>query len=498
MALINTSGETHSEDMTGEVLEHNQLLMGGKWLKAHFRSLIQVFSANTEFVIGSVPDADPVDVDSAVQAARTAFDDPAGWSHWEPTARADVMRLLADAIETSADEIARRVSDQNGMPIFMSTAAEAHVPSQILRYYADLISGQATEELRESSGGGSTLVRRVPVGVIAAVAPWNFPNIMAALKYAPALAAGCTVVLKPSPETVLDAILLGEAAQQAGMPPGVFNILFGGREAGARLVSHPGVDKVSFTGSTATGRQIGAVCGELLRPVTLELGGKSAAIILDDADLDLQRIARRLATALFANNGQTCFLTSRVLAPHGRYDEVVDVIAALAESLTVGDPLDPATQVGPLVSRRQRDRVEGYIAKGLAEGARLVVGGGRPARLDTGWFVEPTVFADVDNSHTIAREEIFGPVVTITRYSDDDDAVRIANDSEYGLAATIWTESAERGTNMAKRVSAGTVGINDYEADIHSPTSMVKASGLGVKFGPESLLSYQRFQSVYL
>ena len=280
-------------------------------------------------LIGVVPDSDAVDVDSAVQAARTAFDDPAGWSQWEPTARADVMRLLADAIETRADEIARRVSDQNGMPIFMSTAAEAHVPSQILRYYADLICTEATEELRGSSSGGNTLVRRVPVGVVAAVAPWNFPNIMAALKYAPALAAGCTVVLKPSPETVLDAILLGEAAQQAGMPPGVFNILFGGREAGARLVSHPGVDKVSFTGSTATGRQIGAVCGELLRPVTLELGGKSAAIILDDADLDLHRIARQLATALFANNGQTCFLTSRVLAPHSRYDEVVDVIAVL-------------------------------------------------------------------------------------------------------------------------------------------------------------------------
>ena len=382
------------------------------------------------------------------------------------------------------------------MPIFMSTAAEAHVPSQILRYYADLVSGQATEELRESSGGGSTLVRRVPVGVIAAVAPWNFPNIMAALKYAPALAAGCTVVLKPSPETVLDAILLGEAALQAGMPPGVFNILFGGREAGARLVSHPGVDKVSFTGSTATGRQIGAVCGGLLRPVTLELGGKSAAIILDDADLDLQRIARQLATALFANNGQTCFLRLAFLLraslrrgrrrhrrprriPHG------------------GDPLDPATQVGPLVSRRQRDRVEGYIAKGLAEGARLVVGGGRP-RPDTGWFVEPTVFADVDNSHTIAREEIFGPVVTITPTSDDDDAVRIANDSEYGLAATIWTESAERGVSVARRVNSGTVGINDYVTDLHSPTSMIKASGLGVKFGPESLLSYQRFQSIYL
>ena len=391
MSLVNTSGGPRTDDATSEVVVHHHLLVKGEWRKPYSSSLIQVLSANTEQLIGSVPDADPVDVDSAVQAARTAFDDPTGWSHWEPAARAETMRTPADQIDERSAEIARRVSDQNGMPIFMSTAAEAHVPSQILRYYADSICTDATEELRGSSSGGNTLVRRVPVGVVAAVAPWNLPNIISALKYALALAAGCTVELMPSPETGLDAILLGEAAQQTGMPPGVFNILFGRREAGARLVSHPGVDKVSFTGSTATGRQIGAVCGELLRPVTLELGGKSAPTILDDADLDLQRIARQLATALFANNGQTCFLTSRVLAPHGRYDEVVDVIAALAESIKVGDSLDPATQVGPLVSRRQRDRVEGYIAKGLAEGARLVVGGGRPARLDTGWFVEPTV-----------------------------------------------------------------------------------------------------------
>jgi aldehyde dehydrogenase (NAD+) len=477
-------------------IEQHRLLLGGEWRKPHSSSRIQVFSANTERLIGSVPDSDAIDVDTAVHAARVAFDDPAGWSHWEPTARADAMRRLAEHIEETSAEIARRVSDQNGMPLFLSTAAEAHTPSEILRYFADLVCRQATGELRESSSGGRTLVRRVPVGVVAAVAPWNFPNIMAALKYAPALAAGCTVVLKPSPETVLDAILVGEAALQAGMPPGVFNILPGGATTGSHLVAHTGVDKVSFTGSTATGRHIGEVCGRLLRPVTLELGGKSAAIILDDAELDLERITR-LTHALFANNGQTCFLTSRVLAPRSRYDEVVGVIAALAESLTVGHSLDPATQVGPLVNRRQRDRVEGYIAKGVAEGARLVVGGGRP-RQRTGWFVEPTVFADVDNSHTIAREEIFGPVVTITPYGDDDDAVRIANDSEYGLAGTIWTESAQRGLVMARRLNTGTVGINDYVADFHSPTSMIKASGLGVKFGPESLLSYQRFQSVYM
>ena len=313
MSAINMPGGVRTDN---DVVEHHHLLVGGIWRKPHSRNRIRVFSANTEQLIGVVPDSDAVDVDSAVEAARAAFDDPTGWPHWEPASRAEAMRTLADQIDERSAEIARRVSDQNGMPIFMSTAAEAHVPSQILRYYADLICTEATEEVRGSSSGGNTLVRRVPAGVVAAVAPWNFPNIMAALKYAPALAAGCAVVLKPSPETVLDAVLLGEAVLQAGLPPGVFNIVPGGRQTGSYLVAHPRVDKVSFTGSTATGRRIGGVCGALLRPVTLELGGKSAAIILDDADLDLQRIARQLATALFANNGQTCFPNeSRSCAP---------------------------------------------------------------------------------------------------------------------------------------------------------------------------------------
>jgi aldehyde dehydrogenase (NAD+) len=330
------------------------------------------------------------------------------------------------------------------------------------------------------------------------VVPWNFPNTMAALKYAPALAAGCTVVLKPSPETVLDTVLLGDAALEAGLPAGVLNIVPGGREAGAYLVEHPDVNKVSFTGSTAAGGRIGEVCGRLLRPVTLELGGKSAAVVLDDADLDLGVIGAKLAPTLFGNNGQTCFLTSRVLAPRSRYDEVVDALAALAGSLTVGNSLDPATQVGPLVSRRQRDRVEGYIATGREQGARLVVGGGRPVERKTGWFVEPTVFADVDNSHTIAREEIFGPVVTVTPYEDDDDAVRIANDSEYGLAGTVWTSDHARGVAVARHIVTGSVGINHYAPDLESPITMIKASGIGVKFGPEALSSYRRFQSLYL
>lgn len=408
------------------------------------------------------------------------------------------MRKLADAIDKRSAEIARRVSDQNGMPIFLSTASDSRRPAQVLRYYAEVVCAGATEEIRASSSGGHTMVRCVPIGVVAAVVPWNFPNTLAAMHYAPALAAGCTVVLKPSPETVLDAILVGEAALEAGLPAGVFNIVPGGRDAGAYLVAHPAVDKVAFTGSTAAGRRVGEICGRLLRPVNLELGGKSAAIFLDDANLDLSSVGDQLAAALFGNNGQTCFSCSRVLAPRSHYQEVVQAIAKLARSITVGNSLDPATQMGPLVSRRQRERVEGYIAKGKEQGARLVVGGGRPAQQKTGWFVEPTVFADVDNSQAIAREEIFGPVVTITPYTDDDDAVRLANDSAYGLGGTVWTMDPNRGLSVAQRVETGTIGINHYLPDIHSPMSGIKASGPGLKLGPEALLSYERFQSIYL
>jgi acyl-CoA reductase-like NAD-dependent aldehyde dehydrogenase len=480
-----------------KVIHHPYVFIGGQWVRTHATDAITVASANTEETIGSVPDPDPVDVDTAVGAARAAFDHPSGWRHWEPAARAEALRRFADSLDKRSEEIALRVSDQNGMPITAARAGDSRMPGRVLRYYADLIGDETGEESRASSTGGQTLVRRVPLGVVAGVVPWNYPNILSAMKYAPALAAGCTIVLKPSPETVLDAVLVGDAAVEAGLPPGVLNILPGGGETGARLVAHPGVDMVTLTGSTAAGRQVGEVCGRLLRPVTLELGGKSAAVILDDADLDLHSVGAQLTPALFGNNGQTCFLSSRVLAPRSRYREVVDTVAELARSLTVGNSLDPATQVGPLVSRRQRDRVEGYIAQGRAEGARLVIGGGRPADQKTGWFVEPTVFADVDNSSTIAREEIFGPVVTITPYTDDEDAVRIANDSEYGLGGTVWTTDAERGLTIARRIESGTIGLNGYQPDLRSPMSAIKASGLGVKLGPEGLRSYQGLRSIY-
>lgn len=334
-----------------------------------------------------------------------------------------------------------------------------------------------------------------PLGVVAGIVPWNAPQLLSATKYAPGLAAGCTFVLKPSPETVLDSVLFAEAVEEAGLPPGVVNVVPAGREAGAYIVSHPGVDKVAFTGSTAAGRQIAATCGTLLRPVTLELGGKSAAVILDDVDLGTMMSEPFVQATLLAN-GQACFASTRILAPRSRYDEVVDAVASLVGGLTVGDPLDPATQVGPMASARQRDRVEGYIEKGRTEGARLVVGGSRPT-LERGYYVTPTVFADVDNAQVIAREEIFGPVLAVIPYTDEDDAVRIANDSEYGLGGTVWTNDDERALSVARRMHTGTVGLNHYTVDPAAPFGGVKASGLGREFGPEALLNYQQVKSIY-
>jgi aldehyde dehydrogenase (NAD+) len=279
------------------------------------------------------------------------------------------------------------------------------------------------------------------------------------------------------------------------LPPGVLNVVSGGPAVGARLISHPGIDKVAFTGSTATGRLVAEICGRLMRPVTLELGGKSAAIILDDADLDATM--RGLRNASFVNNGQTCHLSSRILAPKSRYDEIVDAVAALADGLTVGDPLDPATEIGPMVTARQRDRVLGYIDIGKDSGARLVAGGSAPKDQPRGWFVSPTVFADVDNSDRLAREEVFGPVLTISGYETDDEAIALANDTEFGLAGTVWSADVDRATTVARAVHTGTIGVNDYALDIRAPFGGVKASGLGRELGPEGLESYRTLKSIY-
>ena len=476
---------------------YDRLFIGGGWVLPSSTSTIEVHNASTGEHIGSVPEAAEADVDAAVAAARRAFDDPAGWSSWSNTERAAALERLATELEARAPEIGRLVSMQNGMPIALSPIIEGLTAVGTLRYMASLLATSPVEEETARFLGGDLVIRHEPIGVIAGIVPWNYPQTLSSFKYAPALAAGNTIVLKPSPETVLDSYVFAEAVIAADLPPGVINVVPGGRELGAYLVQHRDVDKVAFTGSTAAGRQIAEVCGRLLRPVSLELGGKSAAIILDDADLDLAKIGQNLFAATLVNNGQTCYAGTRILAPRSRYAEVVDVFAAFASSLPVGDALDPATLIGPLVAERQRDRVERYIAKGISDGARLVAGGGRPAGLDRGWFVQPTVFADVDNKSVIAQEEIFGPVLSIVEYTDEDDAIRIANESDYGLGGSVWTADLARARSVVRRVRTGTMGINGYLPDPAGPWGGVKSSGLGRELGPGAIAAYQNLKTVY-
>ncbi|HEX9834930.1 MAG TPA: aldehyde dehydrogenase family protein, partial [Mycobacterium sp.] len=323
----------------------------------------------------------------------------------------------------------------------------------------------------------------------------NIPQLALLAKLVPALLAGCTVVLKPAPETPIDALLLAEIVDSIGLPKGVVSILPAGREVGEHLVGHPGVDKVSFTGSIEAGRRVATICGQQLKRVTLELGGKSAAIVLDDANLAAMAEALRIAS--FMNSGQTCVAQTRILASRNNYDAVVDAVGELTGSLRVGDPTDPQTEIGPMVAKRQQDRVEKYIAAGLEEGARLVVGGtGMPNGLKKGWYVQPTVFADVDNRMRIAQEEIFGPVLTVIAFHDIDDAIRIANDTRYGLAGSVWTRDVDHGLDIARRVRTGSLGINQYLLDFTAPGGGFKDSGIGREGGPEGLDEYVEFKSI--
>ncbi|MFF0814045.1 aldehyde dehydrogenase [Rhodococcus sp. NPDC003318] len=476
--------------------ERTSLFIDGGWHTPSTGDVIPVVSPLNEQRIGSVPASAPADVDVAVAAARAARH-RSDWAALTPEERAAVLHRFADALDKRAEDRATTVTSENGMPIALARFAEGAAPVQLLRYYADLALSTPIEERRTSRPvPGTTVVRREPVGVVAAIAPWNFPAVLSMFKIAPALAAGCTVVLKPSPETTLDSYLLAEAAIEAGLPAGVLGIVTGGADIGQYLVAHPGVDKVAFTGSTPAGRHIGRVCGELLRPVTLELGGKSAALVLDDADLEAT--VTGLATASLLNTGQTCYMSTRILLPRSRYAEFRDAVTAMAAGLPVGDPMDEATAIGPLVSARQRDRVLSLIEQGRAEGGTVTTGGGRPAGVGSGFFVEPTVFTDVENSSTVARQEVFGPVLTLLPYGDLDEAIALANDSEYGLGGTVWTTDDERGLGVARRVETGSFGVNTFNLDWGSPFGGVKASGIGRELGPEGLAAYQNLKSIFL
>jgi aldehyde dehydrogenase (NAD+) len=468
--------------------------IGNQWAKPASDRTFDIINASTGERVATVPEGVEADIDAAVAAARSAFDNGT-WSCATPAERAAVMLRFMEAMAKRGPQLAEAVSLQNGMPVSLSNMLEAQFPAGLLQYYASLAEGLALSEVRPSQMGKETLVEKAAVGVVAAIVPWNFPVTLAFSKIAPAMLAGCTLVIKPSPGTVLDSYIVAEAALEAGVPPGVINIVAAERGAGAYLVAHPHVDKVAFTGSTSAGRKIASVCGELLRPVSLELGGKSAAVLLDDVDLNVFLPGIPMASML--NNGQACYNATRILAPATRYDEIVGAVAGMVSQLVVGDAMDEGTHVGPMASAAHRDRVEGYIAKGRDE-ARLVTGGGRPANHNRGWFVEPTVFADVDNSAVIAQEEIFGPVLSIIKYSGEADAVRIANDSQFGLGGSVWSADSAHATEVARRIDSGTVGVNGYMPALGSPFGGVKASGMGSEFGPEAVNGYLKTKSIYV
>ncbi|MCW2551009.1 MAG: betaine-aldehyde dehydrogenase [Mycobacterium sp.] len=468
--------------------------VAGKWMTSAHGERLDVRSPATGELLGTVGVAGPDEVDAAVAAARAALP---SWDQTSPAERGAALGRLADALATRKGELADLTTAEIGSPRSWSTFGQVITAVGVLKAYAAITAEHPFSADRPSVTGGTVRVRQLPVGVVAAIVPWNTPLFIAALKLGPALAAGCTVVLKPAPDAPLEFGALMEAVEEAGIPDGVINVVNGGASTGEMLTEHQGVDKVSFTGSTAVGARIAASCGARIRRCSTELGGKSAAIVLPDAPLDTT--VPGLVGGVMGNNGQLCAALTRILLPRSRYDEFVTALTAAVSALTVGDPANRATDVGPVINEAARDRVEGFLARARDEGATVLTGGQRPDL--PGWFVAPAL-VEATNDMEIAREEVFGPVAVVIAYDDAGDhdaaeAVAIANDSRYGLVGAVWSADAERAAAVAGRLQAGSVAVNSTAVlDFGSPFGGFKQSGIGREGGPEGIAGFVEYQAI--
>lgn len=466
-----------------------KIYIGGEWVQSASRSFLDVTNSTTEEVLARIPDGTAEDVNAAVAAAKAAFET---WSTTPVEERAKHLHQIADKLNERKSEVGEIIAKEVGMPLPLATAVQAGMPAMNMGYYAKLLGEFQFEEKI-----GNSLVVREPVGVVGCITPWNYPLHQVVAKVGPALAAGCTVVLKPSEVAPITAFILAEIIDEVGLPAGVFNLVTGaGPVVGEALVAHLDVNMISFTGSTRAGKRVSELAAQTVKKVALELGGKSANIILDDADFQ-KAVSNGVGNCYF-NSGQTCSALTRMLVPKTKLDEAVQIAKATAEKFTVGDPLAEGTKLGPLVSKAQHDRVRNYINKGIEEGATLVTGGpDQPEGLEKGYFVKPTVFANVGNDMTIAQEEIFGPVLSIIPYEDEDDAVRIANDTVYGLSGGVWSNDQERALRVARRLRTGQVEINGGKFNLFAPFGGYKQSGNGRemgKFGLEEYLEVKAMQ----
>jgi len=481
------------EIAAGKIMNYRNIFIGGEWHQPSSDKRIAVECPANRQIIGSCPEAVEQDIDAAITAAKAALSD-GDWSVTSATDRAQYIDALSEAIKARAKDLALCAVQEIAAPYSFSKGQVA-MARMTLKFYGQLVRNFEFEEKRQGFFG-EVMVRKEPVGVVAAIVPFNGPLFAAMLKIGPALASGSTVVLKVPIETPLFSYIFAECVQEAGIPAGVINIVAADREASEYLVAHPDVNMASLTGSVVAGRRVAEICGSQVKRVALELGGKSAAIVCEDADL--ATVVPGLAAASVINSGQACAAQTRILIPESRYEEYLSALADAYQAMKLGDPAEPDTQLGPMIHERHFNRVKECIAMGVSEGARIVTGGCTPSHLEPGYFIEPTLLADVNNNMRVAREEIFGPVVCAIPYKDEEDAIRIANDSDLGLSGSLWTADIEKGLEIGRAIQVGNFSINCFSMDVAAPFGGYKSSGLGRELGEEGLQDYLEFKSINL